>query len=418
MLTDSASVHSNTRLHSDILGIIFSIYGREETPSFPLETLLLVCRFWTAVALEHQSIWAYFNLDLVDGATALYWSRVFPRRLERSGTNSLISFALYTTEYNRCRYRKKPHPGCKCRKTIRQQTELIFTLIDERGAALGRRWKEINLTLPLLHRDAMAKHSFFSHPMPHITSLTLSDVSIRSNDPRNLFLPSTPALRSIQINTSSLPSLPILGKVTNVSIYHVCNTGYNHPPLDLSPLADAKQVRCLKLKIASLISYNLPTLLPFLQCIHFKDRFVPDNIKYVSVPALRELGVNPDMMPILLQCANIPFHQIDTLHIRFPSAAALAIMTINQHIFDELVHTCGNIKTFAGDGISSRSMARFLKEDVMGEGVLTDRPIRLWAGKGWRELRAGKSNRLVDVDIFWKELHDRGCFWDDLQCSC
>lgn len=54
----------NRLLPFDVLSYIFLYYVEDETLDFPLETLLLVCRFWNAVALRHKQIWSILNVKI------------------------------------------------------------------------------------------------------------------------------------------------------------------------------------------------------------------------------------------------------------------------------------------------------------------------------------------------------------------
>jgi hypothetical protein len=92
----------NSRLPFDILYRIFSAYVEEETPEYPLESLLLVCRFWTASALECYSIWTHFNTEIEKRAAVQNWLRIIPRRLAKSWLNSPITIRICSSIYVNC----------------------------------------------------------------------------------------------------------------------------------------------------------------------------------------------------------------------------------------------------------------------------------------------------------------------------
>jgi hypothetical protein len=92
----------NSRLPADVLHLIFTEYVKEETPEYPLESLLLVCRFWTASALECRSIWARFNIVIEIISTVQNWLRIIPRRLARSGSSSPITLMVYSAIHVKC----------------------------------------------------------------------------------------------------------------------------------------------------------------------------------------------------------------------------------------------------------------------------------------------------------------------------
>jgi hypothetical protein len=54
----------NDRLPFDILAEIFDHYGEEESLSYPLETLLLVCRTWNEAASSHRGLWGRIKIEL------------------------------------------------------------------------------------------------------------------------------------------------------------------------------------------------------------------------------------------------------------------------------------------------------------------------------------------------------------------
>jgi hypothetical protein len=58
------------RLPIDILYHIFVDYAENETPDAPIETLLLVCRLWHDIALEHKRLWTNFRVVLKNGTSA------------------------------------------------------------------------------------------------------------------------------------------------------------------------------------------------------------------------------------------------------------------------------------------------------------------------------------------------------------
>lgn len=66
----------NQHIPFDTLHIIFSYY--EETPEFPLETLL-VCQSWNVVALTSKDIWSKFEPFIWNIHMADFWSRHLSR---------------------------------------------------------------------------------------------------------------------------------------------------------------------------------------------------------------------------------------------------------------------------------------------------------------------------------------------------
>lgn len=61
---DPTTTTRNDRLSFDVLTEIFPYYAAQETPQYPTETLLLVCKSWHVAALAKHSVWGHFRMHI------------------------------------------------------------------------------------------------------------------------------------------------------------------------------------------------------------------------------------------------------------------------------------------------------------------------------------------------------------------
>lgn len=315
----------NERVPSDILYIIFSYFGEEETPESPLEILLFVCRTWYNVALRHRQIWAKVNVMLKDRASAILWSRRIARRMERlepSGSASTpcpIFFEMRVDEavalHSRCRIRRCKI--CLDASTIKKQTERILRAVlgGNGSGSLCAGWREIKLS----HLQISCL-PFFAYPTPQLITLQLDAVRYR---PRNVpFLPSVPSLREFHINFCGLPYLPNISNVVKVHIGANFDARNQIDNIDLHGLLDVKKAEHLELNIGIVPWYSLPINLSYLVHLHLAGLLLPNNILVIQFPCLRELSTQLEdfgyeHVEELLECNGVPFDRLEALTIRF-----------------------------------------------------------------------------------------------------
>lgn len=415
---------SNTRFPFDILSSIFSYY--EETIEFPLENLLLVCQFWNAAALECKHIWSKFDIDIKDEPTALFWAHQVPRRLDRSGPYVPIFLTLQRNNpISGCSRSQSTCPrflfhSCKCHKTLDDSIETILRAIIGPDGSLCARWREIDLRLP---RDFSIRIPFFFYPTPQLTSLTLGRVKYRLKRGPFPFLPSVPSLRQIDVAYGDLPCLPNINDATKIRFVNIANVspvGTNEVIVPKA-LAHAKQVRSLELKIRGYVWLDyitLPTILPSLEHLRLAGTYIPDNMKEVQAPSLRELNLKFDECPekwysndqedqpirTILECHGIPFHQLDILSIAFNRRYNVEIGHSDWNNYYRLLRLCNSVKRISGNKFSTIILLRLLKEDCKGAGALLGRTVTISNGEESKELRPGKQDRLEDIEEFARNL--------------
>lgn len=385
----------HTHLPFDVLCAIFSYYAEDEVPKFPTETLLLVCRFWSWAAIEHRQIWSKFNIYLDSLRNAQYWARQILRRLERSGSNSLIYLKVRQLRF----------------ENVTSQMIRIMSSIAGSGGALCARWRVIDLDLKYVYfgHDTPV----FSYPTPLLTSLTLRGVKLRRYYLRKVpFFPSTSSLRTVTIVGCRTPAIPDIGNATFIQLANCTIRGSQDSPIGFLPLGHAKQLQHLSLDL--LTGFRLPDDLPSLIFLHLGSRKIPDNIRDVATPSLLELSLNfrIDNVLALLENKGIPFHQLQALVLICDEFEKYSSITTDDKIrvLDTcrgLLLACSHIERITCDDFMIGIILKLLRDDCLGDGLLTKQLIRISDTQHTRDLAVGREERLVSILAFCDDIGEQ-----------
>lgn len=302
---------SNFILPFEILFIIFSYYAEYETPRFPLETLLLVCRFWTDAALKHRIIWSRFKIKIKTVLNSVWWENRISHRLRLSGPESPIFFQL-----------KKSLGLDDFKFPISDFHRPIFAIAGV-GGVLCARWKEIEIEHPFMGvcDDIM---SCFSYPTPILSSIKLHSfhLSFTFVPPVNhRFLPSAPSLRTIVLSRCDGIPFPDVGYPTYIELYGCSSYAlFTGCLTDLAVLGTASRLQHLSLAFRGPAQpKNLPPILSSLISLHLGTN-LPNNINKVRLPLLRKLSLDyhPNNITTLLTCSEIPLNNLESLRFALP----------------------------------------------------------------------------------------------------
>jgi hypothetical protein len=242
----------------------------------------------------------------------------------------------------------------------------------------------------------------------------------------HIFLPSVPSLENIKVITCGLPGLPDLGNAITIHFVDQYDVNASHKMDTTDPIfVEARQVRRLELDVGGIMyqPYQVPTHLHFLEHLSLRGDRLPDNMKQVKAPLLRELGVcfwhdtyesvdydededNQRMNEHLIECDGIPFHQINTLTIGFQRYYETKLHDDYWNSYHTLLRLCNNVKKICGDRRSTIFILRLLKEDCMDASALINREVVVSNGVVSKRIRAGVEERLHDIAAFSMEL---GC---------
>jgi hypothetical protein len=108
----------------------------------------------------------------------------------------------------------------------------------------------------------------------------------------------------------------------------------------------------------------------------------------------------------LIECDGVPFSLIETLSIGFDWRISydVTMNNVNWDGYHELLRLCRNLKKVSADQLSVIFILRLLKEDCLTAGDILGRHFAVSNGFKSREMRAGKDERLYDVEAFAVEL--------------
>lgn len=321
--------HRNSILPLEILFIVFSFYTEHETPTYPLETLLLVCRFWRDAALRHRNIWSTFKIMITSPTSAVRWIDKISRRLKLSGPNSPIYFELRIS---------------RDAKPVTSDFNKLISSISGVDGALCARWKEFELEPPFLS-DYDIIMDYFSYPTPILSSLKLHSFYLTSSCVLPVgyrFLPSAPSLQTVVLSRCRGFPIPDISNARYVEIYRAST--YNDFPgglLDLKALGPADRLQYLSLGYCDFNEpNNMPQTLPSLVSLHLGIK-IPTNINEVRLPLLQLLSLDyhPDNITTLLACPGIPFKELKSLrfahHEDFPHPKGDELTTPCRALFKE-----------------------------------------------------------------------------------
>jgi hypothetical protein len=324
------------RLSFDILGEIFEYYVEGESFTYPLETLLLVCRRWNEAAIGHRGLWTRFKILVGHEPSPNAWLTRLPLRLSRSG--SYIPFEIDIRSafdmqkpvhedepdvLNPC-HRRDPNTGehkCRCRWKARATTQRLLHMLAGPSGIYCERWRSLHLSLgpdPFNDEEYEADYAStlqedLSHPTPRLTSLTLERFEYSNHGHLDIpFLPHIPQLRLFRLWLGDM--LPPV-YLSNIRIIDI-DLSLSEGPTDLSSLEGAVNVEDLTVRYY-LEDFVLANELPQLRSLTLKGYSAPLNARLFRAPLLRKLVVTfeeADAIDEFLHNEQLP-HSIEELQI-------------------------------------------------------------------------------------------------------
>ncbi|KIM26809.1 hypothetical protein M408DRAFT_312158 [Serendipita vermifera MAFF 305830] len=199
----------NDKLPFDVLTEIFPYYATEEVPTYPIETLLLVCKSWHVAALADCSLWGHHRIHIEHRSDTGMLLRRAERRLERSKGLGLMDIELrnvvdanapkFTEDFEDRILDIKPTVNCPKRltwfnkrmiKTMSCACEFnayesvvsLLTFLAGPGGKYCRRWRSLVLVPSSLHylndEDFMQDREgrigrVLRYPMPKLISVSI-----------------------------------------------------------------------------------------------------------------------------------------------------------------------------------------------------------------------------------------------------
>lgn len=316
--------------------MVFVCYSKEETFEHPLETLLLVCRFWNHTAVEHRSIWTNLRIYLGHQPTSRAWTMRLPLRLTRCGPNSLLDIDLRNLldapEYEEimeisdksdvfqthsCPLASDPmfFGRCTCYKEVRECVDNALQVLSGQYGNTCARWR--SLILDLGHdeeEDSWTGNQHLvdalRHPTPMLTAMTLRRVRLGAEYFSSELFPITTLVKELSIIDCHLPSLPNFETViASILGWKEPYTSYQ----DLASFRGAAKIRRLALLTGYSSDIGLPLEMPDLRVLEIDGITVPQDLMKSKTPQLINLALHFDFRNLIAQillAEGIPFEKI------------------------------------------------------------------------------------------------------------
>jgi hypothetical protein len=241
---DSTTSGACSTLSFDVLAHIFSHYATTETVDYPIETLLLVCRWWRDVALGHRALWSYLNAHIDIGSlyySPRIWKSRLPLRLKRCGDTLPLHIDLRHLPSNFARGAGHPQlwqkmhsknrpfvcpmrahgtqvTQCMCIIEALRCVDELLLLLAGPGGILCKRWKSLNLEVrdPAAHKLKYKEVGpVLRYPMPLLSSLAIHNLTSEKIERSLSYMPRLSLFRNI-----SLPSLQPVRSLTIIETRH------------------------------------------------------------------------------------------------------------------------------------------------------------------------------------------------------
>jgi hypothetical protein len=292
--TTGANPYLASQLPFDILSQVFEEYLAQETPAYPVETLLRVCRSWSQAALHCARLWSTFNMHCDD---FVYWGRCILRRLLRCPSDRLLDIEMSSERSNLFM------PG--------GWTEPVFETLTGPQGSIALRWRKfkVNDDARRLYDAAGASilGKYCRYPTPNLRELEIRNVV----SSRQVF-PVTPSLKIFSNFNVHLHSFP---DVTSATELHISmDKGFQRA------LSEASNVVKLEIRLAHFGNgqYRLSAPYMRLTALYLCPGLYEGSLDGFSAPALQELSLRLAQGSEFLEvasCKGIPFHQVKTISI-------------------------------------------------------------------------------------------------------
>ncbi|KIM26818.1 hypothetical protein M408DRAFT_25088 [Serendipita vermifera MAFF 305830] len=385
----------NDRLPFDVLTEIFPYYASQETPQYPTETLLLVCKSWHVAALAKHSVWSQFRIHIGHHARYNMLPNRTKTRLKRSGDVSPLDIELrnlvnadapnFTEDFEdrildtpptvicTARFDQTGKETLSCNCEVFAYEHIIHQLYILAGlyGHYCRRWRSLLLvpsSLDFLEEQKLTDGDerlayVLSYPTPKLVSLSIHHF-IDADIPRFPLFLHTPVLTHLALDNCLIDILPNAEKLEflgvswthHLAIDHWDRNGVWHRR-DQEGVWQYTSMRCLKILKLNLPMRTLlrPSELPELRTLVLRGSRFPleKEDMSASIPHLSHLslGIGNMMLPFSLE-TTIPesLKRVKTLNVwyngPFPSAWSLEQMPI--HLV-EVLRLTYSLESLEGD---------------------------------------------------------------------
>ncbi|KIM27065.1 hypothetical protein M408DRAFT_24817 [Serendipita vermifera MAFF 305830] len=326
----------NEHLPCDILYEIFDQYQTQEDDFHPLETLLLVCKFWATAALSNLPLWGRLKIRLGHKCTMDMWETRLPLRLMRSGDVAPIEIDIsnalvdeYGPRLNAGFYPKDclGYKGnglsfwpCCCNSSHDHHINWLVHQLAGKDGKRHERWKKFSfLSESRWFTDngpASAARGIFtvlSGPTRSLTSVTLQKVGVSSEvSAYDILFSNAPGLRQISITECNIPRFAPFKQANRIYLKEAAHWSTNL--INLEEAGNLEELTIWDQQIA------FPTNLPRLRHLVLIGRWFPSNFDQTSMPHLSHLSLDFSHLFFcheLAVCPSFPFQQIRELTILF-----------------------------------------------------------------------------------------------------
>ncbi|CAG7852120.1 SubName: Full=Uncharacterized protein {ECO:0000313/EMBL:CCA70392.1} [Serendipita indica DSM 11827] len=193
---------TNGKLPRELLEIVFEdlciTIQDEDLDPVQMDRLLLVCRFWTTVALDYRRLWSSIFISLRSEFEYAFWTSYARTRLQRAGPTEPLQITLITKSlYN------QTDQG--------EEIKILLSILTGPTGEVARRWKQ--LVFEPLRRDTPIGiyDRFFSFPTPKLEILQLARVFIHQTCE---FLPDTTSLSRLCMRWCNIPPIKHVSSLT------------------------------------------------------------------------------------------------------------------------------------------------------------------------------------------------------------
>ena len=283
-------------LPHDVLCIIFEYYAESDSPSEPLEALLLVCRSWSNAALSHGILWSTFDIEIDTVNDPAYWTSCVKRRLARCSVDTLIDVETQTSYDMKTTESPPFYEACE---------RLLLALTGDSGE-IARRWRCFlpNDAFMFLPPETLAH--CLSFPTPNLQEFGLDwlkgDFTI---------LPDTSSLKTLYLRRVTISSFPDLSNVTTLQV--------DVDKLDEKALAFAPKV--VNLNIRQWVPFKLNGTYTQMETLEIEGTITEECLELFSAPKLSTVTLAVDRgsdYSNVVACKGIDMKNLKQANIGWP----------------------------------------------------------------------------------------------------
>jgi hypothetical protein len=330
----------------DVLEDIFLFYQVQEDVFHPLETLLLVCKFWSAAASSCRALWSNFTIHISHEPTIKTWNARLPLRLARTGSSILLDITIcadigpllmFTSEY----YGEMLSPlclqepinaanvVCPCSGKRESLVASALELLAGEKGEICKRWRSLDLRLgpwrycidPLQEDGRATLLRGLTYPTPALKRLVMRNFRVREPPSGSTcrLLPSTPVIDEVEVYHCFVPWHLSMPNICRAKLQQGTERRARASP-KVRSLEGSESIRELHLTIGPQSGVRLPSKLPRLTHLTLDGEYLPLNFNQCHMPRLECLAINMGHFGIsrklVLQCPDFPFSQLKKLDFR------------------------------------------------------------------------------------------------------